>query len=204
MLSISAHKLHGPKGIGALYLRKGVDLEPMLHGGGQEKGRRSSTENLMGIVGFGVAVELARTEMAEDCSRLVAMRDRLHEGIMNLAPSAYLIGHRYLRLPGHLCVGFAGLEAQAMRLMLLLNQEGVAVSLGSACSSHHAGEPSQTLLALGMDPVSARGGMRITLGRQNTMQEVERFLEILPRCLEQLYPSNIPGRAPCTLSFKEK
>jgi cysteine desulfurase len=186
LLSLSAHKFHGPKGVGALYIRQGVAIEPVIYGGGQERGLRSATENVAGIVGLGKAAELAGLDMADDAARLVQLRDRLVEGIHNAIPNAYFLGHRYCRLPGHVSVGFAGQEGEAIRLLLALDEAGIAISSGSACSSHHAGEPSHVLLAMGLDPFRARGSLRISLGRFNTADEVERFLAVLPDAVASL------------------
>jgi cysteine desulfurase len=180
LLSLSAHKLHGPKGVGALYVRDGVTLSPIIHGGGQERGLRSATENVAGIVGFGVAAELAAAEMADDNLRLTALRERLIAGILSACPQAYLIGHRQRRLPGHVCLGFAGQEGEAIRLLLALDEAGIMASTGSACSASHAAEPSYVLRALGFDPFRARGALRLTLGRFNTEAEVDRTIDILP------------------------
>ncbi|HYP67219.1 MAG TPA: cysteine desulfurase family protein [Thiobacillaceae bacterium] len=188
LLSMSAHKLHGPKGIGLLYVREGVPLAPLIHGGGQERGLRSATENVAGIVGLGLAAELARVEMADEAARLVHLRDRLIDQVTATIPNAYLVGHRYLRLPGHICLGFAGQEGEAIKLLLALDAAGIAISTGSACSAHHATEPSYILRALGFDPLQARGSLRITLGRFNTDAEVDRFLEVLPPLLGELRP----------------
>jgi cysteine desulfurase len=185
-LSLSAHKLHGPKGIGALYIRKGVVIEPLVHGGGQERGIRSATENVAGIVGLGKAAEIAGAEMNEEASRLVRLRDRIIGAVTEKIPNAYLIGHPYKRLPGHICLGFEGQEGEAMHLMLALNEEGIAVSTGSACSAHNAGQPSYILMAMGMDPVRARGSLRITLGRFNTESEADTFIKVLPRLTDNL------------------
>ncbi|MBI5294848.1 MAG: cysteine desulfurase [Chloroflexi bacterium] len=185
-VSMSAHKLHGPKGIGALFIRRGTVIEPLIHGGGQERGLRSATENVAGIAGFGKAAAIASAEMSTEASRLVSLRDRIINGIQTQIPNAYLIGHPYKRLPGHICLGFAGQEGEAMHLMLALNEEGIAVSTGSACSSHNAGQPSYILMAMGMDPVRARGSLRITLGRFNTDLEADTFLKVLPRLTESL------------------
>ena len=187
-ISLSAHKLHGPKGIGALYIRKGCRIEPLIHGGGQEHGVRSATENVAAIAGLGKAAEIAAAEMSDEARRLVDLRDRLINGILAEIPNAYLIGHRYKRLPGHVCLGFAGQEGEAIKLMLSLNDEGIAISTGSACSSHNAGQPSYILMAMGMDPVRARGSLRITLGRFNTQAEVDTFLEVLPRLVADMRP----------------
>jgi cysteine desulfurase len=180
LLSLSAHKIHGPKGMGALYVRSGVDLQPIVFGGGQERGLRSATENVPGIVGFGRAAHIARTEMGAETARVVRLREKLFEGISATIPNAYFIGDRYRRLPGHLCLGFAGQEGAAVKLLLDLDEKGIAVSSGSACSANHAGEPSYALTAMGLDPIRARGSLRITLGRGNTVEEVDRFLEVLP------------------------
>jgi len=185
-ISMSAHKLHGPKGIGALYIRRGTVIEPLVHGGGQERNLRSATENVAGIVGFGKAASIASAEMSAEASRLVSLRDRIIAGIQTQVPNAYLIGHPYKRLPGHICLGFAGQEGEAMHLMLALNDEGIAVSTGSACSAQHGGQPSYILMAMGMDPVRARGSLRITLGRFNTDLEADTLLQVLPRLTESL------------------
>ncbi len=188
LLSLSAHKLHGPKGVGALYVRQGVTLAPIIYGGGQERGLRSATENVAGLVGLGKAAEIAALEMADEAVRLVQLRDHLIQEIKAQVPNAYLIGHAYQRLPGHICLGFDGQEGEAIKLLLALDEEGIAISSGSACSSHHAGQPSYILMAMGMDPVRARGSLRITLGRFNTFAEVERFLDVLPRRVAELRP----------------
>lgn len=187
-LSLSAHKLHGPKGIGALYIRRSVKIEPLVHGGGQERGIRSATENVAAIAGLGKAAEIAGAEMSAEARKLVGLRDKLIDGIQAEIPNAYLIGHRYKRLPGHICLGFAGQEGEAIHLMLALNEVGIAISTGSACSSHHAGQPSYILMAMGFDPVRARGSLRITLGRFNTDAEVGTFLEVLPQLVAEMHP----------------
>jgi cysteine desulfurase len=188
LLSLSAHKLNGPQGVGALYLRKGVELEPLVHGGGQERGLRSGTESVAGLVGLGQASELARVTLAEENARLVLLGERILRDLASRLPHAYLIGDRYRRLPGHLCVGFQGQEGEAIRLLLTLDELGIAVSTGSACSAHHAGEPSSVLLAMGFDPVGARGSLRITLGRFSTDADIDRLLEVLPEAVESLRP----------------
>ncbi len=188
LLSLSAHKLHGPKGVGALYVRSGVRLEPLIHGGGQERGLRSATENVAGIVGLGRAAELAQQEMLDEAVRLARLRQRLLDGIRQRIPNAYLIGHPVKRLPGHICLGLAGQEGEAIRLLLALDEAGIAVSSGSACSANHAGQPSYILMAMGMDAVRGRGSLRITLGRFNTEAEVDRFLDVLPGLAAELRP----------------
>jgi cysteine desulfurase len=188
LVSMSAHKLHGPKGIGALYIRSGVHLHPLVFGGGQEHGLRSATENVAGIVGFGTAAQLAADNMTDEAVRLVQLRYRILAGLQEVLPQAYLIGHPFKRLPGHLCLGFAGQEGESIRLLLSLDEAGVAISSGSACSAHKASEPSYVLLAMGFDPIRARGTLRVTLGRFNTTEEVARFLQILPQAVNSLRP----------------
>jgi cysteine desulfurase len=186
LLSLSAHKFHGPKGLGALYVRAGVELTPIVFGGGQERGLRSATENVAGIVGFGRAASIAREEMGDETVRLVALRDRIVAAITETIANAYFIGHPYLRLPGHLCLGFAGQEGEAVRLLLELDERGFAVSSGSACSSSHVGEPSYVLTSMGLDQIRARGSLRITLGRFTTAEEVDEFLRVLPDAVGSL------------------
>ena len=188
LLSLSAHKLHGPQGVGAVYVREGVKIAPLVHGGGQERGLRSATENVVGLVGLGQAAEIARMEMAEEAARLVNLRDHIIETVTATIPNAYLIGHRYRRLPGHLYLGLTGQEGEAIKLLLALDEAGIAVSTGSACSAHHAAEPSYILLAMGFDSVRARGSLRVTLGRFNTEAEVERFLQVFPEVAASLRP----------------
>jgi len=187
--SLSAHKLHGPKGVGALFVRQGVKLAPVIYGGGQERGLRPATENVAGIVGLGKAADIATVEMTAEAARLAQLRTHLLENITAKIRNAYLIGHPYQRLPGHICLGFAGQEGEAIHLLLALDEEGIAISSGSACSAHHAGQPSYILTAMGMDPIRARGSLRITLGRFNTFDEVERLIEALPRLTAALRPT---------------
>ena len=186
LLSLSAHKLHGPKGIGALYVRKGVRLAPIVFGGGQERGLRSATENVAGIVGFGAAAEIAQAELAEEATRLAQFRERIATEVSRALPHSYIFGHPSKRLPGHLSIGFRGQERQVGRLLLALDQAGVAVSAGSACSANHSGEPSGVLLAMGYDSEQARGLLRVSLGRFTTEQEVDRFLDTLPQAVATL------------------
>jgi cysteine desulfurase len=186
LLSLSAHKLHGPKGVGALYVRKGVELSPIVFGGGQERGLRSATENVAGIIGFGAAAEIARIELAKEAARLAGLREHIATEILRNFPQAYLFGHPTERLPGHLSLGFRGQEREVGKLLEALDQVGVAVSAGSACSANHSGEPSSVLLAMGYDAESARGLIRISLGRFNTQHEVDRFLEVLSSAVSAL------------------
>lgn len=186
LLSLSAHKLHGPKGVGALYVRKGVKLSPIVFGGGQERGLRSATENVAGIVGCGAAAEVARKELAEEASRLKRLREQITNQLSRRFPDAYLFGHPIRRLPGHVSFGIPGLELQVGQLLAALDQQGVAVSAGSACSAHHSGEPASVLLAMGYSDEQARGLIRVSLGRFNTEQEVDRFLVILSGAVASL------------------
>jgi cysteine desulfurase len=193
LLSLSAHKLHGPKGVGALYVRKGTGLVPITFGGGRECGLRSATENVAGIVGFGAAAEIARKELSEEAARLAGFRESIATEILRNFPNAYLFGHPSERLPGHLSFGFRGQEREVGKLLEVLDKAGVAVSAGSACSAHHSGEPSSVLLAMGYDAESARGLIRLSLGRFNTPDEVHRFIRILSDCVEAM-PSTSPDR----------
>jgi cysteine desulfurase len=188
LLSLSAHKLHGPKGIGALYVRKGVKLSPIVFGGGQERGLRSATENVAGIVGFGAAADIAREELASEGARLGQFRKQIAAELARALPQLYLFGHATQRLPGHLSFGLHGLESEGGELLHALDDAGIAVSAGSACNAHHAGEPSGVLLAMGYDAEQACGLLRVSLGRFNTQQEVDRFLEILPRIVAEASP----------------
>jgi cysteine desulfurase len=183
LLSVSAHKLYGPKGIGALYVRKGVKLHPLVHGGGHEKGLRSSTENIPGIVGFGKACELAKEWLPGDSARLGKLRDRLIENVLANIEQSYLNGHPQQRLPNNAHFRFAGIEGEA--LVLALDEKGIATSTGSACSSKKL-EPSHVLLAIGLNEVEVQGSLRLTLGRQNTAEEVEYVCETLPEVVARL------------------
>jgi cysteine desulfurase len=189
LLALSAHKLHGPKGVGALYVRRGVCLDPIVFGGGQERGLRSATENVAGIVGLGAAAALAREEMVTESARLASWRERILQDLRGSVPHACLIGHPEKRLPGHLCLGFAGQEGEMLKLVQALDASGVAVSAGSACSSAHVGAAETTLVAMGFDGTRARGLLRVTLGRFNTDDEVERFLHVLPQAVGSLTPA---------------
>ncbi len=185
LLSLSAHKLHGPKGVGALYVRKGVQLSPIVFGGGQERRLRSATENVPGIVGFGAAAAIAKEELDEETTRLARFRECIAAEIARALPDSYLFGHPVHRLPGHLSFGLRGQEREVGKFLAVLDAAGVAVSAGSACSANHSGEPSGVLLAMGYDAERARGLVRVSLGRFNTQQEVDRFLRILQRVADQ-------------------
>ncbi len=183
LVSISAHKLYGPKGVGALYIRKGTKITPFLHGGGQEKGRRSGTENVPGIVGFGKAAELARQEMDAEAARLTFLRDKLIQGIFEHIPDTRLNGHPIKRLFNNVNVSVAYVEGESMCLNLDL--EGICASTGSACSSSSL-EPSHVLLALGLRHEQAHGSLRFTLGKWTTEADIDRVLDVLPRIIANL------------------
>jgi cysteine desulfurase len=183
LLSMSAHKLCGPKGVGALYIRKGTRITPLLHGGEQEKRRRASTENVPGIVGLGQASELAQQEMDEEARRLTLLRDKLSKGLLERIEDTQLNGHPTQRLPNNVSISVAYVEGESMCLNLDL--AGICASTGSACSSSTA-EPSHVLLALGMPPQQAHGTLRFTLGKWTTADDIERVLEVLPGVVEKL------------------
>ena len=183
LLSLSGHKLHGPKGVGALYIRKGVRIEPLLHGGAQERGYRAGTENVPGIVGLGKAVEMAYANLADNAARMIALRDQLIQGLMDRVPGARLNGHPTERLPNNVNMSFDGVEGEA--LLLRLDLVGVAGSSGSACTSG-ALDPSHVLLALGLTPAEANGALRLTLGSDTTEEEIASVLDILPPIVEDL------------------
>jgi cysteine desulfurase len=181
MLSISAHKLYGPKGVGALYLRKGTSIEPQLHGGGHERNIRSSTENVPGIVGFGKACELARERLPQE-SNLAALRDSLIRSVLEIKDS-YLNGHPTKRLPNNANFRFSYIEGESM--ILNLDMKGVAASTGSACSSTSL-EPSHVLMSIGLRPEEAHGSLRLTLGRENTQEDVDYVISVLPDIVNKL------------------
>jgi len=182
-LTLSGHKIYGPKGVGALYIRKGAPFCPLIRGGHQEKGRRAGTENTLGIIGLGKAIELRKEEMEEEEKRLRAMKAALRQGIEEKIPDVHFNGHPTESLPGTLNVSFDGAEGEA--LLLYLDLEGIAVSTGSACASGSL-EPSHVLLAIGCPVERAHGSLRISLGRENTMADVERMLEVLPKVVERV------------------
>jgi cysteine desulfurase len=183
MLSLSAHKFYGPKGVGALYVRKGVKVDPLLHGGHQERGRRAATENVAGIVGLGKAIELRLGEMAAEAERLATLREQLYAGLTAHIDHVYLNGHPTERLPGTLSLCFDYVEGEA--IIMGLDLSGVAVSSGSACTSASL-EPSHVLLAMGVRPAVAQGSIRFSLGRGNTAADVDTVLETLPPIVERL------------------
>lgn len=183
LLSFAAHKFYGPKGVGGLFVRRGVKLVPQLTGGGQERNRRSGTENVAGIVGMAKALELAIAEMPAEIPRLKTLRDELINGVLTQIPGSRLNGHPTQRLPHNANFSFLGVEGEA--LLLQLDLHGIAASSGSACSSGSL-EPSHVLLALGLSHEWALGSLRLTLGRFTTRQHIERVLWVLPPIVEKL------------------
>ena len=183
LLSLSAHKLYGPKGAGALYVRRGTPLEPQQSGGGQEQERRSGTENVPGIVGSAVALRLAAEEREELGAHCLLLRDGLIRGISEGVKGAYLNGHPSARLPNNVNFVFDGVDGES--LLLGLDMAGVCASSGSACSSASL-EPSHVLLALGLPAEQALGSLRLTLGRENTQEEVDTVLTLLPGLIGRL------------------
>jgi cysteine desulfurase len=183
LLSLSAHKIYGPKGVGALYVRRGVLLSPLIHGGGQERDRRSGTENVPGIVGLAVALGLADRERESEAARLRSLRDRLIDGILERVPGAQLTGHRGERLPGHASFYLEGLTGEAV--LVNLDIASVACSSGSACRAGST-DPSHVLLAIGLSPELAKTGLRLTLGRENTDADVNYVLDVLPHIVQEL------------------
>ena len=183
LLSFAAHKFYGPKGVGGLFVRRGVKLVPQLTGGGQERNRRSGTENVAGIVGMAKALEIAVAEMPTEIPRLQTLRDELINGVLAQIPDSRLNGHPTQRLPHNANFSFFGVEGEA--LLLQLDLHGIAASSGSACTSGSL-EPSHVLLALGLSHEWALGSLRLTLGRFTTRQHLERVLAVLPSIVEKL------------------
>lgn len=183
LLSLSGHKFYGPKGVGALFVRKGVKITNFMHGGAQERGRRASTENVPAIVGLGRAIELAMQDMDECNKKLIALRDKTIAEIEKRIPFVKLNGDRQKRLPGNVNFSFEFIEGES--LLLLLDMKGVAASSGSACTSGSL-DPSHVLLAIGLPHEKAHGSLRITFGRENTEEDVDYLVEILPGIVQRL------------------
>jgi cysteine desulfurase len=188
LLTLSAHKLGGPPGVGALWVRPGTPLAPLLHGGGQEAGRRAGTENLAGAVGFGAAARVA-ADLARDGAAVAALRDRLETGLCAAWPGAVVHGRGAARLPNTACLGFPGLDGEAA--VMRLDLEGIAASLGSACASGSM-RPSPVLLAMGAGEDLARASLRFSLGPRTTRAEIDRTVEVFERCVA-------PARAPAVM-----
>ena len=182
MLSLSAHKFHGPRGIGALYVKRGIELTSLMEGGGQERGKRPGTENLPAIMGMAAALKEECSLMEENAARVAAMRDRLLQGLFQI-PYSILNGPRDNRLPGNVNFCFEGVSGES--LLLLLDSKGICASSGSACASG-ALDPSHVLLALGLSPEIAQGSLRISLDISNTEEEIDYMLEVIPQVVEQL------------------
>ena len=182
MLSLSAHKFHGPRGIGALYVKRGIELTSLMEGGGQERGKRPGTENLPAIMGMAAALKEECTLMEQNEAKVIAMRDRLIQGLSQI-PYSILNGSREKRLPGNVNFCFEGVSVES--LLLLLDSRGICASSGSACASG-ALDPSHVLLSLGLAPEIAQGSLRISLDISNTEEEIDYMLEVIPQVVEQL------------------
>ncbi|TAJ44467.1 cysteine desulfurase NifS [Methanofollis fontis] len=183
LLSLSAHKFYGPKGVGALYIRQGTVVDTLIHGGAQESGRRAGTENLPGIVGLGAAIERACRDIPAHNARILAMRDRLLRGILEQIPNVHLNGHSEERLAGNLNLSFDGVDGEA--LLTMLGMRGVCASTGSACSSGSE-SPSHVLTALGVPPSRARSSLRLSLGDLNDEEDIDTLLALLPDAVARL------------------
>ena len=183
LLSISAHKFCGPKGVGALYIRKGTQLEPLMYGGHSERDRRPGTEDVAAIAGMGKAAELARTELRGESERIRGLRDRLERGLLDRVPHSWINGARAPRVPNTSNLTFPFIEGEAM--VIALDLKGIACSTGAACSSG-AVEPSHVLIALGLAPEDARATLRLSLGHQTTEDEIDFALETIPSVIERL------------------
>ncbi|WAM34672.1 cysteine desulfurase NifS [Caldicellulosiruptor morganii] len=183
LLSLSAHKFYGPKGVGALYIKKGTKIHPFSHGGAQERNRRAGTENVAGIVGLGKAIELATANLSEYANRLQKLRDKLIDGVLSKIDHVRLNGDRHNRLPNNANFSFEFIEGES--LLLMLDMKGIAASSGSACTSGSL-DPSHVLLAIGLEHEVAHGSLRITLGEDNTEEDIDYLLEVLPEIVSRL------------------
>ena len=183
LLSLSGHKFYGPKGIGCLYIKKGIKIKPLIHGGAQERNRRAGTENVPGIVGIGKAIELCAEEMETEMKRLSYLRDKMINGILESIPHARLNGHPTERLPGNVNISFEFIEGESM--LLLLDSLGVCASSGSACTSGSL-DPSHVLLAIGLPHEKAHGSLRLSLGYFTTEEQVDFVIDKLPPIVERL------------------
>ncbi len=183
LLSMSAHKLYGPKGIGALYIRKGTKITSLIHGGDQERKRRASTENVPAIVGFGKAVEIANTNMNNVAKRQTILRNKFINTIFDKIKDIQLNGHPTKRLPNNINISFKGIEGES--IMLNLDMEGISASTGSACSSSSL-KPSHVLLALGLSHELAHGSLRLSLGKHTKAEDIDYVIQVLPKVVEKL------------------
>jgi cysteine desulfurase len=183
LLTLSSNDMYGPKGVGALYIKPGTTIEPINQGGGQERGLRSGTENISGIVGFAKAAEIAKQEMPNESKRLTALRNNLIEGLIEAVPDSYLNGHPTLRLPDNVSVRFSFIEGES--ILLSLDLMGVYASSGSACAAKTL-QPSHVLLALGLRPEDAHGSLMLTLGKENVQEDVDKLKSIVPDIVKRL------------------
>ncbi|MGI1691476.1 cysteine desulfurase NifS [Thermoanaerobacter uzonensis] len=183
LLSLSAHKIYGPKGVGALYIKKGIKIHSLIQGGTQERNRRAGTENVAGIVGLGEAIELITKNLDSHINKLTFLRDKLINGILEKIPYARLNGHPTKRLPGNVNVSFEFIDGES--LILNLDMAGICASSGSACTSGSL-EPSHVLLAIGLPRELARGSLRLTIGKDNTEEDIDKVLEVLPQIIKRL------------------
>lgn len=183
LLSLAGHKFYGPKGVGALYIKKGVKIDNLIHGGGQERGRRAGTENIPGIVGLGKAIEMATSDIEGHSQKLRKMRDKMIKGIQENIPYAKLNGHSEKRLPGNINFSFSFIEGESM--LLLLDQKGICASTGSACSSGSL-EPSHVLMAMGLPHELAHGSLRLTLGDLTKEEDIDYVLDALKEVVSKL------------------
>jgi len=183
LLTASSHKMYGPKGAAILYVREGTKISPLLHGGGHEAGLRSSTVNVVAIVGFAEAVKICQREMKREGERLTKLRDKLIKGVLEKIPGSYLNGHPKKRLPNNINFSFQGVEGES--LIMQLDLLGIAASTGSACSSEKL-EPSHVLLAIGLRPEQAHGSLRLSLGRWTTEKDIDYVLKVLPKVIKKL------------------
>jgi cysteine desulfurase len=187
LLSLNSHKIYGPKGVGALYVRKGLNIVPLLHGGGQEGGLRSTTENLPGIVGFVNAAELCIEGIKTESNKLLRLREKLTDFLFETFENVYINGAQENKLPGLINFSFHGLEGETIRLLLLLDEKGIAVSAGSACSSNDkTNNASHVLQAIGLNQFEARGGIRVSFGRYSTEEDLENFKIALTESINSL------------------
>ncbi|MFA5085714.1 MAG: aminotransferase class V-fold PLP-dependent enzyme, partial [Candidatus Omnitrophota bacterium] len=182
LLSMSGHKIYGPKGVGAIYIKKGTKITPQLLGGHHEMGKRAGTENVAGIVGLGKAAQLAKIDMPSE-GRIKELRDYLYKGISSNVEDIHLNGHPENRLPNTLNISFTYLEGES--IILNLDLEGIAASTGSACTSGTL-EPSHVLTAMGLDPVNTQGSVRFSLGRDNTKDDMDYVIGVLPPIIKRL------------------
>lgn len=186
LLTLNAHKVYGPKGVGALYLRNGIKIDPLLHGGGQEGGFRSSTENLPGIAGFAKAAELAMKDIHREYDRMLNLKLEFIDWLTSTFENAYINGSVDHALPSLVNFSFSGLEGDTIRLLLLLDELGIAVSTGSACSSNHKQDASHVLRAIGLNQLQARGAIRVSLGRFTTETQMKAFTEAIEENVNKL------------------